>query len=170
MNDAFAEAFEPADDAIHDAIEAAAVSRPAMVGGPVRGEDAWRQLLNEVGLKPTRQRLALSEALFGSGGRHVTADIVCRELAAAGEAVSRGTVYNTLHEFTRAGLVRQIGACRTKSFFDTNPSAHHHFFVDGEDRLLDIEDRLVFARFPEIPEGYEVAGVDAIVHLRRRAD
>ncbi len=139
-------------------------------GRPLHGEAAWRQLLNGAGLRPTRQRLALSEVLFGSGGRHLTADMIYRELVAAGEAISRGTVYNTLHEFSRAGLVRQIGACRDKSFFDSNPSTHHHFFVDGEDRLLDIEDDLAFARFPEIPEGYELAGIDAIVHLRRRPD
>jgi Fur family iron response transcriptional regulator len=136
----------------------------------IRGEHAWRQLLRHVGLKPTRQRLALSEVLFGSGGRHLTADMIYRELAATGEAISRGTVYNTLHEFSRAGLVRQIGASREKSFFDTNPSAHHHFFIDGEDRLLDIKDGLAFARFPDIPDGYELVGVDAIVHLRRRSD
>ena len=146
---------------------------PADGDGAIRalhGEGAWRQLLNGVGLKPTRQRLALSEVLFGSGGRHLTADMIYRELVGAGEAISRGTVYNTLHEFGRAGLVRQIGASREKSFFDTDPSAHHHFFVDGEERLLDIEDGLAFARFPEIPEGYELAGIDAIVHLRRRSE
>jgi len=156
-----------------EAIEAEEITARSALGGSTRGpqgEDGWRRLLNGVGLKPTRQRLALSEVLFGSGGRHLTADMIYRELVAAGEAVSRGTVYNTLHEFSRAGLVRQIGACREKSFFDSNPSSHHHFFVDGEDRLLDIEDDLAFARFPEIPEGYELAGIDAIVHLRRRSD
>ena len=166
MTDAAQAAIELVGAAIETTVPAPADGSARVL----RGEDAWRQLVNDVGLKPTRQRLAVSDVLFGSGGRHLTADMIYRELADAGEAISRSTVYNTLPEFSRAGLVRQIGACRDKSFFDTNPSSHHHFFIDGEDRLLDIEDDLAFARFPEIPEGYELAGIDAIVHLRRRAD
>jgi Fur family iron response transcriptional regulator len=126
-------------------------------------------LLRQAGLRPTRQRLMLGEFLFSSAGRHVTADMIYTEAAAANMPVSRGTVYNTLNQFTEAGLLRQIGVDGSKSFFDTNPTAHHHFFVDHEDRLLDVPAPGVeIEQLPQPLPGYEVVGVDVIVHLRRK--
>jgi Fur family transcriptional regulator, iron response regulator len=126
-------------------------------------------LLHEAGLRPTQQRLLLAELLFANGGRHVTADMLFTEAAAAGANISRATVYNTLNQFTGAGLLRQIGVDGSKSYFDTNPTAHHHFFVDQEDRLLDVpEPGVLIDTLPQPLPGYEVAGVDVIVHLRRK--
>jgi Fur family iron response transcriptional regulator len=127
------------------------------------------ELLREAGLRPTRQRLILGEFLFSGGGRHVTADMIYTEAAAANVPISRATVYNTLNQFTEAGLLRQIGVDGSKSFFDTNPTAHHHFFVDQEDRLLDVpEPGVEIDTLPQPLPGYEVVGVDVIVHLRRK--
>jgi Fur family iron response transcriptional regulator len=63
-------------------------------------------MLRKAGLRPTRQRMVLGRLLFGSGDRHVTAEQLHAEVAAFGEHVSLATVYNTLHQFKRAGLVR----------------------------------------------------------------
>ena len=127
------------------------------------------ELLRRTGLRPTRQRLALGWLLFSKGGRHVTADMLFSEAADANFNMSRATVYNTLHEFTDAGLLRQIGVDGSKSFFDSNPSTHHHFFFDGEDRLSDVpEPGVVIATPPEPLPGYEISRVDVIVHLRRK--
>ena len=127
------------------------------------------ELLRRHGLRPTRQRLMLGEFLFSRGGRHVTADMIYTEAAAANVPMSRATVYNTLHQFTEVGLLRQIGVDGSKSFFDTNPTAHHHFFVDHEDRLLDVpEPGVLIDTLPPPLPGYEIAGVDVIVHLRRK--
>lgn len=126
-------------------------------------------LLRQAGLRPTRQRLMLGGFLFSRGGRHVTADMIYTEAAEANMQISRATVYNTLNQFTEAGLLRQIGVDGSKSFFDTNPSAHHHFFVDHEDRLLDVpEPGVEIDTLPQPLPGYEIAGVDVIVHLRRK--
>jgi Fur family iron response transcriptional regulator len=126
-------------------------------------------LLRQAGLRPTRQRLMLGEFLFSNGGRHVTADMIYTEAAAADMPISRATVYNTLNQFTEAGLLRQIGVDGSKSFFDTNPTAHHHFFVDHEDRLLDVPDPgHEIELLPQPLPGYEISGVDVIVHLRRK--
>ena len=126
-------------------------------------------LLRQVGLRPTRQRLMLGEFLFSKGGRHVTADMIYTEAAEANMHISRATVYNTLNQFTEAGLLRQIGVDGSKSFFDTNPTSHHHFFVDHEDRLLDVPSPGVeIDTLPQPLPGYEIAGVDVIVHLRRK--
>lgn len=139
----------------------------------VSEESAFRHdctaLLCEMGLRPTRQRLVLGELLFANGGRHVTADMLYVEATAAGYNISLATVYNTLNQFTDAGLLRQIGIDGSKSYFDTNPTAHHHFFVDYEDRLLDVpEPGVLIDTLPQPLPGYEIAGVDVVVHLRRK--
>jgi Fur family iron response transcriptional regulator len=126
-------------------------------------------LLREAGLRPTYQRLVLGGLLFSTGGRHVTADMLYTEATSVGIQISRATVYNTLNQFTDAGLLRQIGVDGSKSFFDTNPTGHHHFFVDSEDRLLDVpEPGVLIDTLPQPLPGYEIAGVDVVVHLRRK--
>jgi Fur family transcriptional regulator, iron response regulator len=127
-------------------------------------------LLRQAGLRPTRQRLLLGRFLFSKGGRHVTADMIYTEAAAANMPMSRATVYNTLNQLTEAGLLRQIGVEGSKSFFfDTNPTSHHHFFVDREDRLLDVPaPGAEIGPLPQPLPGYEIAAVDVIVHLRRK--
>jgi Fur family iron response transcriptional regulator len=126
-------------------------------------------LLRRAGLRPTRQRLLLGELLFAKGGRHVTAETLHAEALEANMQISMATVYNTLNQFTDADLLRQIGVDGSKSFFDTNPTAHHHFFVDQEDRLFDVpEPGVAIERLPQPLPGYEITRVDVIVHLRRK--
>lgn len=126
-------------------------------------------LLRRAGLRPTRQRLMLGAFLFSNGGRHVTAEMLHAEAVEANMQISLATVYNTLNQFTDAGLLRQIGVDGSKSFFDTNPTTHHHFFVDQEDRLLDVpEPGVEIDQLPQPLPGYEISRVDVIVHLRRK--
>lgn len=127
-------------------------------------------VFRRAGLRLTRQRLMLGCLLFSKGGRHVSAEMLYAEAKASDVYISLATVYNTLHQLTEAGLLRQIGVDGSKSFFDTSPGTHHHFFFDDEDRLLDIPDSVVlFDQFPEPLPGYVVSRVDVIVHLRKKA-
>src|ERR1700741_859583 len=132
----------------------------------------WRDvksMLRDVGLRPTRQRMALGWILFGKGDRHVTAEMLYEEATKAKVPVSLATVYNTLHQFTDVGLLRQVAVDGSKTYFDTNVSQHHHFFIEGENDLLDIPDTdVVVGRTPIPPEGYEIARVDVVVRLRRK--
>ena len=80
----------------------------------------------------------LATLLFGNGDRHVTAEMLHEEAVQAGERVSLATVYNTLHQFKRAGLLREIAIGGQRAYFDTNTSNHNHFFVEAEGRLIDI--------------------------------
>ena len=89
-------------------------------------------MLRQVGLRPTRQRMALGWILFGKGDRHITAEMLYEEATKAKVPVSLATVYNTLHQFTEVGLLRQVAVDGSKTYFDTNVSQHHHFFVEGE--------------------------------------
>lgn len=119
------------------------------------------------GLRPTRQRLALAELLFACGDRHVSAEELHEEALKTGVQVSLATVYNTLHQFTEVGMLRILPVEGSKTYFDTNTSEHHHFFYEGEDRLVDIPDASMFVtNLPEAPEGMEIAHVDILVRLR----
>lgn len=126
--------------------------------------------LREVGLRPTRQRMALGWILFAKGDRHMTAELLYEEAARAKVPVSLATVYNTLHQFTEAGLLRQVAVDGSKSYFDTNNREHHHFFIEGDNDLLDIPaDEDVLGKVPTPPDGYEIARIDVVVRLRRKA-
>jgi Fur family iron response transcriptional regulator len=128
-----------------------------------------KAMLRDVGLRPTRQRMALGWILFGKGDRHITAEMLYEEASNAKVPVSLATVYNTLHQFTDAGLLRQVAVDGSKTYFDTNISKHHHFFVEGENALLDISDTdVVMGKTPVPPAGYEIARIDVVVRLRRK--
>jgi len=141
-------------------------SRSTLTGCP------WhdvKTMLREVGLRPTRQRMALGWMLFGKGDRHVTAEILYEEALKAKVPVSLATIYNTLHQFTEVGLLRQVAVDGSKTYFDTNVSPHHHFFLESENDLVDIpQSEVVVGRTPTPPEGYEVARIDVVVRLRRK--
>jgi Fur family transcriptional regulator, iron response regulator len=122
--------------------------------------------LRTAGLRPTRQRLALGQLLFGSGDRHVSAEMLHVEAMNSGEQVSLATVYNTLHQFTEAGMLRELAIDGGKAYFDTNTSNHNHFFVEHEGRLIDIEGGVVRVDgLPEPPEGMKISHIDVVVRL-----
>jgi len=123
--------------------------------------------VRDAGLRPTRQRIALAELLFAKGDRHLSAEELHEEALSAGVPISLATVYNALHQFTDAGLLRILAVEGSKTYFDTNTSDHHHFFVEGENRIFDIADAPVrVINLPEPPAGMEIANVDIVVRLR----
>jgi Fur family transcriptional regulator, iron response regulator len=123
-------------------------------------------LLRRAGLRPTRQRVALASLLFGAGDRHITAESLHEEAVQAGERVSLATVYNTLHQFKRAGLLREIAIGGQRAYFDTNTSNHNHYFVEGEGRLMDIPgDSIRVDGLPEPPQDLRISHIDVVVRL-----
>ena len=125
-----------------------------------------RERLHAAGLRPTRQRLALARLLFENGDRHVTAEQLHGEAAGAAIPVSLATVYNTLHQFTEAGLLREVVVEPGRSYFDTNNADHHHFFCEANGLLQDISAREVtVSGLPLAPDGTEIRRVDVIVRV-----
>ena len=123
--------------------------------------------LKAAGLRPTRQRLGLGRLLFEGGDRHVTAEQLHAQAAAAGLRVSLATVYNTLNQFSTAGPLREVVVESGRSYFDTNTSDHHHFFFEGSGDLQDIPgEQVKVSDIPEAPAGTQVARVDVIVRVR----
>jgi Fur family iron response transcriptional regulator len=122
--------------------------------------------LRSAGLRPTRQRLALVRLLFEDGDRHVSAETLHAEAQRAGVRVSLATIYNTLNQFTEAGLLREVVVEAGRSYFDTNIGDHHHFFFEDSGELQDIPgDQVEVKALPSAPVGTEVRRVDVIVRV-----
>jgi Fur family iron response transcriptional regulator len=128
------------------------------------------ELLRGAGLRPTRQRVALARLLFAEGNRHVTAERLHEEALVSRVPVSLATVYNTLHQFTGAGLLREVAVEGAKTYFDTNTSNHYHFFCERSGELLDISTGDIrIEGLPEAPEGMTVSRVDVLVRLVKKS-
>lgn len=126
--------------------------------------------LRASGLRPTRQRIALGKLLFGDCDRHVTAESLHQEATRVGAQLSLATVYNTLHQFTGAGLLRQVIVDGDKTYFDTNTGDHHHFYFEDRGLLADIPgDAVHIDGLPKPPAGTEIERVEVVVRLKCRA-
>ena len=125
--------------------------------------------LRHAGLRPTRQPMALASLLYAKGDRHVTVEELHEEATISGIDVSLATVYNTLHQFTEARMIRVLAVEGSRTYFDTNVSDHHHFFIEGRNEVLDIPtSNIVISNLPAPPEGMEVAHVDVVIRLREK--
>ena len=133
-------------------------------------EKSLTERLRTAGLRPTKQRIALGNLMFEHGDRHFTAEMLHEEAVRDSIPVSLATVYNTLHQFTQASLIREIAVEGSKTYFDTNISDHYHYFIESEGRLMDVEsNQPPMVRAPEPPEGYEITQIDVLVRLRRKS-
>ncbi|HEU4548933.1 MAG TPA: Fur family transcriptional regulator [Rhizomicrobium sp.] len=141
-------------------------TRQAAKDAPRHGAALAR--LKGCGLRPTRQRLDLARLLFRDGDRHVTAESLHDEVSRVGIKVSLATVYNTLHQFTEAGLLRQVVVDAGRSYFDTNVDDHQHFFLEEDGVLIDIPGETIeVSNVPVPPEGLAVDRVDVVVRVKR---
>jgi Fur family transcriptional regulator, iron response regulator len=146
------------------------LSQGAPILGPVMQKDLvhLNDLFREAGLRPTRQRLALADLLYKNGDRHVTAEKLHSETLQQGIKMSLATIYNNLHQFTAAKLLKEVVVDSGKSYFDTNMLDHHHFFIEDAGELVDIESNdLIVENLPPTPEGTSISGVDVIIRVTK---
>lgn len=156
--------------------EKARLDEPAVsIGGycqaevTCRGCESHCRMLRAAGLRPTRQRMALAELMFGKGDRHISAEVLFAEAREAGFSLSLATVYNTLQQFSRAGLLKAISIDSARTYFDTNTGDHHHFFIEDTEEVLDMpSDAVAVANLPAPPDGFEIASVDVVVRVRAK--
>jgi Fur family iron response transcriptional regulator len=128
-----------------------------------------RQSLNSANLRPTRQRMLLGWLLFARGHRHLSAEELFEEARAARAFLSLATVYNTLNQFSEAGLLRKVANVGGRAIFDTNPDIHHHFLVEHDGSVIDIPPSTIsLGTIPEPPPGYRIVDVDVVVRLRKK--
>ena len=131
-------------------------------------ELALAHKLRNAGLRPTRQRTALAELLFKKGNRHVSAEDLFEEARHANIAISLATVYNTLNQFSDAGLLRTISIDSSRVYFDTKTGNHHHFFIEDSAELVDMpEGQIRVENLPDVPAGMKISSIDVIVRVRK---
>ena len=120
--------------------------------------------LNSVGLRPTSQRMILAKILFDGTNKHVTAEMLHQEALMSPKKVSLATIYNTLHLFTKLGLLREIIVDSDCSYFDTNTTNHHHFYREDTRELIDIDGSdIQIGHLPNAPEGSQITRIDMVV-------
>jgi Fe2+ or Zn2+ uptake regulation protein len=100
--------------------------------GSDRKDAAIQQMLHNVGMRATHQRIALARLLLRSKNRQVTGEILYDEALEARCPVSRAAVCSTLSQFERAGLLRRIAVHGSKKAW---------FGVQSVDRPQHVENR-----------------------------
>jgi|TARA_B100001059_G_scaffold18382_1_gene15055 Fur family iron response transcriptional regulator len=127
------------------------------------------KLLDNAKLRHTKQRAQLAKMLFKAENRHFTAEQLHKEARTAGHTISLATIYNTLHQFRSAGLLRQVIVEPGKVYFDTNTEPHHHFYIEDDGELLDVErNEVKISTLPEIPKNCNIQEMDVIIRLRKK--
>jgi Fur family iron response transcriptional regulator len=128
-------------------------------------EDALEDRLKSLGLRPTKQRMGLGKVIWSKGFCHVTPEDVHLESQKLELGVSLATVYNTLHQFKSAGLLKEITAGCGRSYFDTNLSPHQHFFIEQTGQIIDVDECFVNLAIPQLPEGATISSIDVVIRL-----
>ena len=124
--------------------------------------------LNSVGLRPTSQRMILAKILFDGSNKHITAEMLHQEALKSQKKVSLATIYNTLHLFTKLGLLREIIVDSDCSYFDTNTTNHHHFYREDTRELIDIDESdIQIGHLPKPPQGSQITRVDMVVRTKK---
>ena len=130
-------------------------------------DNEFRRKLDGAGVRPTRQRLDLARAIFGHGDRHFTAELIYQETRSIRFAPTRGTIYNTLNEFSRCGLLREIALYDAKLWYDTKTGPHFHFYSEDSEELSDIPDECLPSIDIPVPDGMRIEAIDIIVRLKK---
>ena len=127
------------------------------------------ELLKNVALRPTKQRIALTKILFQENNLHVTAEQLHSEAIRKGYKISLATVYNALNSFKEAGIVKQVLVEPGKIYFDTNTESHHHFYIEETGELVDVpDDECKIVSLPRIPAEYMVSQVEITIRLKHK--
>jgi Fur family peroxide stress response transcriptional regulator len=96
------------------------------------------ELFERAGLRVTPQRHDVLDFLVRRPV-HATADEIFGALNKRDPRISRATVYNTLRDLARTGLVREVPGSGKAARYDANLVRHHHFICDSCNRVEDIE-------------------------------
>jgi len=124
--------------------------------------------LRKSGLRPTKQRLKICEALFTPEKTfHFTINDLTQIIEERlNEKISLATVYNTVHAFKKKGYLKEISISSDKSYFDTNTSLHHHFFDTKSNELIDIvSNQIELKNIPNPPEGKSIKDIDVVINV-----
>ena len=133
----------------------------------MKNQDFINKLRNS-GLRPTKQRIKICEALFKTEKTfHFTVNDLAKMMQKNfNEKISLATVYNTLHAFKKKGYVKEISLGNDKSYFDTNISSHHHFYDTKTNELNDIDSsKIELKNIPNPPKGKSIKEIDVVINV-----
>ena len=103
--------------------------------------DKYIKKLRDSGLRPTKQRLKICEVLFERDKTfHFTVNDLKKIIdLQTNKKISVATIYNTVHAFEKKGYLKQIPINSSQTYFDTNTTAHHHFYDIKAEKLIDLD-------------------------------
>ncbi len=103
----------------------------------------YTKKLRDSGLRPTKQRIKICEVLFETDNTfHFTVNDLTKKIhLQTDKKISVATVYNTVHAFEKKGYLKQIPINSSQTYFDTNTTAHHHFYDVKAEKLIDLDNK-----------------------------
>jgi methylated-DNA-[protein]-cysteine S-methyltransferase len=131
-------------------------SEPGAMEKRAQREEALAAQLRDRGLRVTPQRRATLAAL-GPVGTHLTADEVYERVRAELPEIAKGTVYSTLGELVRVGLVRVFGRAEPVRYEPNLDRSHQHFRCLGCDHIYNVH-LTDTERFDVLDKGFVVQG------------
>ena len=137
---------------------------------PLSSYNKALKILIENNIRPTKQRRILAKILFENHPRHVSADSLFIELKKEDRKISLATIYNTLKQFTKLGLIREIVVDQNKSIYCTNKESHYHLYIEDEGKVVDIPKKNIDLDIPSMPACLSFHDIDVIVRIRTLKD
>jgi len=104
----------------------------------INKEDLIGQL-KEKGLKITPQRLAIIDVLVENRDVHPGATLIYEEARKIAKRVSLSTVYATLKEFSKNGLIKALEFDRMENRYDANLSEHINLICKRCGAIIDYD-------------------------------
>lgn len=125
--------------------------------------DEFKTLLKRRGLKATRQRIAVHEAMSVLG--HASADMVCDEIVRHGGNVTVASVYNILSDLADIKIYCRRMSANNKMYFDVNTVKHLHLYDRENNQFRDVVDEeftaLLMSRLKRRKfKGYTIEDID----------
>lgn len=116
------------------------------------------EMMRRAKLRPSLQRLAVLRYV-GNSHSHPNPDDVYRALADENLAMSRSTVYNSLHALVDAGLLRELDLDAGGKHYDLAPQPRHgHFLCRSCGKIFDMSLPGDFAAM--MADGFEIDSVE----------
>jgi len=129
------------------------------------------ELLREKGLRPTRQRILIASLIFSGKHRHISPEALADEIESQYGHIALGTVYNTLRQFSDAGLLTQLAGLGDRLVYDTNLSFHHHFLDVDTGELKDVPaGQIAISGLPHLPDGFLLDAVDVTIRIKNQSN
>ena len=137
---------------------------------PLSGYHKAIKKLERNGLRSTKQRMVLARLLFEKGKRHVSAEELYDEVRKEDRKISLATVYNTLKQFTKLGIIKEIVVDQNKSLYCNDYKSHYHLYIEDEGKVVDIPTENINLDVSTIPACLSLHNVDVIVRVRTLKD